>query len=72
MNSLPRERVDVETVGSLVFGVPVIFVYAIAQEDDAETLGEGGGRWDVGLGGQTQWGFPVRFSSRSAAPPFTR
>jgi hypothetical protein len=69
MNSLPRERVDVETVdyvdflfegfqggeglaefhvGALAFGTPVTFVNAVAQEDDAKTLGEGGGWWEVG------------------------
>jgi hypothetical protein len=34
-------------VGALAFGTPVIFVYAVAQEDYAETLGEPGGG-DVG------------------------
>jgi hypothetical protein len=68
MNSLPRERVDVESVdhidffferleggerlrelhgGAIAFGAPVIFVNAIAQKDDAKTLGEGGRWWHI-------------------------
>jgi hypothetical protein len=33
--------------GALAFGAPVIFVNAIAQENDAKTLGESGRRWDI-------------------------
>ena len=68
MNSLPRERLDVETINhvdllferlqgrqrlrefhgrALALGAPVIFVNAIAQEDDAKTLGEGGRWWHI-------------------------
>src|ERR1700722_3654988 len=36
--------------GALAFGAPVVFVNAISQEDDAKTLGEGGGWGDIRQG----------------------
>src|SRR5580692_230680 len=47
-----RERLAQFHVGALTFGAPVILVNATTQEDDAKTLGEGGGRWDVRQGVQ--------------------
>ena len=42
-----RQRLAELHVGALALGAPVILVDAAAQEDDAETLGEGGGRGDI-------------------------
>jgi hypothetical protein len=42
-----RQRLRELHVGALALGAPVILVNATTQEDDAKTLGEGGGRWDI-------------------------
>jgi hypothetical protein len=42
-----RQRLAEFHGGALAFGAPVILVNAIAQENDAKTLGESGRRWDI-------------------------